>query len=347
MRHDDDDGLSIAGGGPGRGEDGSARAARPFTRRAVLGGAAAAPFGVACAGAMPAAGTAAAPGAGGEGRAGEAPADLPPLAPATGRIRLLVRGDDMGSTHGANMGCVRAAREGLVRSVEVIVPGPWFPEAVRLLERHAEIDVGVHLCLTSEWENARWRPLTRAPSLVDADGFFFPMTRQRAGFPPNTGFLDARPRLEEVEAELRAQIELLRRRVPRLSHASSHMGAATATPELRALTNRLLAEYGLMSEGLTLRRFELPPRPRDGGGDRAAGTERRLVAALGAVGPGDYMLVQHPATDDPEMRAIGHLGYYDVAADRAAETAALTSPRAREVVRRRGIELIDHRALRP
>jgi predicted glycoside hydrolase/deacetylase ChbG (UPF0249 family) len=51
--------------------------------------------------------------------------------------------------------------------------------------------------------------------------------------------------LDEVERELRAQIELLRKHLPRVSHVSTHMGAAMATPELRELTRRLAAEYGL------------------------------------------------------------------------------------------------------
>ena len=51
-----------------------------------------------------------------------------------GEIRLLVRGDDMGAAQAVNEACILGAREGIVRSVEVIVPGPWFLDAVRLLK---------------------------------------------------------------------------------------------------------------------------------------------------------------------------------------------------------------------
>src|SRR3954470_5253500 len=163
-----------------------------------------------------------------------------------GEIRLLVRGDDMGAAQSVNEACIRSAREGIVRSVEVIVPGPWFLDAVRRLGESPGLDVGVHLTLTSEWERVKWRPLTHAPSLVDADGYFRPMTSQRPNFPPGTGVVEAGPKPEEVERELRAQIETAKRHLgDRVSHVSTHMGAAVATPELRAITERLAREYGL------------------------------------------------------------------------------------------------------
>src|SRR5262245_56345109 len=171
-----------------------------------------------------------------------------------GEIRLLVRGDDMGVAQSVNEACIRSARDGIVRSVEVIVPGPWFLDAVRLLKENPGLDVGVHLALTSEWERVKWRPLTNAPSLVDAEGYFRPMTSQRADFPPDTGVIDANPKPQEVERELRAQIEMARRHLgERVSHVSTHMGTAVATPELRAITAKLAREFGL--------KLEAPRRP--------------------------------------------------------------------------------------
>src|SRR6187551_3336023 len=78
--------------------------------------------------------------------------------------RLIVRGDDMGYAHAGNEAILKCYREGIETSVEVIAPSPWFPEAVQMLTEHAEVDVGVHLALTSEWDNIKWRPLTEAQS---------------------------------------------------------------------------------------------------------------------------------------------------------------------------------------
>jgi predicted glycoside hydrolase/deacetylase ChbG (UPF0249 family) len=259
-----------------------------------------------------------------------------PGTPEDSRIELLVRADDLGAAKAMNDASIQCYRDGIVRSVEVIVPGPWFLDAARLLEENPGLDAGVHLTLTSEWDGCKWRPLTHAPSLVDADGYFRPMTRQRRDFPPGTGFLDANPSLAEVEAELRAQIAAAKKRIPRVSHVSSHMGAATATPELRAITARLAEEHGLRVEdsGLKgLRGFE---------GTTGDERERSLVALLEKLEPGRWLLVEHPGFDTPEMRGLGHEGYRDVAAHRAAVTAAFTSAKVKKAIEARGIRLIGY-----
>jgi len=109
----------------------------------------------------------------------------------SGAIKLVVRADDIGSCHTSNLACIKCYREGIVKSVEVQVCCPWFNEAVKMLRENPGLDVGVHLTLTSEWENYKWGPLTQAPSLVDAQGDFYPQTAQRPDFPPNTGFLQS------------------------------------------------------------------------------------------------------------------------------------------------------------
>jgi chitin disaccharide deacetylase len=256
-----------------------------------------------------------------------------------GEIALLVRADDMGAAQAVNQACIKTYKDGIVKSVEVIVPGPWFLDAVRLLKENPDLDVGVHLALTSEWERVKWGPLTKAPGLVDGDGYFRPMTRQRPDFPPDTGFLDAKPKLEEVERELRAQIELaLRHLGKRVSHVSSHMFAARANPELQALTERLAQEYGLRLEDAGV-------KFAGGFGNSSFSAEQRekaLVELLEKLQPGQWLLLEHPAFDTPEMRSIGHKGYENVAADRAAVTQAFTSARVKEVIARRRIRLLSY-----
>ena len=91
--------------------------------------------------------------------------------------RLIIRGDDMGFAHAGNLGIIASYKNGIERSVEVLVPSPWFPEAVRLLNENPGIDVGIHLALTSEWDNLKWRPLTDCKSLQDSNGYFYPMIK--------------------------------------------------------------------------------------------------------------------------------------------------------------------------
>jgi len=74
-------------------------------------------------------------------------------AEADSAIKLIVRADDIGSSHAANLACIQSYREGIARSVEVMVPCPWFNEAAGMLRANPGYDVGVHLTLTSEWAN--------------------------------------------------------------------------------------------------------------------------------------------------------------------------------------------------
>ena len=257
-------------------------------------------------------------------------------------IRLIVRGDDMGSSQASNEASVLCFRDGVMSDVEVMAVGPWFPQAARLLREHPGLDVGLHLALTSEWDNVKWRPLTTAPSLVGRDGTFHPMIWPHSHYGNERALKEQPWKLDEIERELRAQIELTRREVPQLSHLSDHMGFQALGPEVAALVRRLAAEY----------RLDIDPAAlgvKWVGWDGKPVTPTEKVASfarvLEALAPGTWLFVDHPALDTPEMRATGHAGYEAVAVDRQGVTDAWTSPAAREIVKRRGIELIGYRDL--
>jgi predicted glycoside hydrolase/deacetylase ChbG (UPF0249 family) len=263
---------------------------------------------------------------------------LPLLFQDKAEIRLLVRADDMGVAQGVNEACIKCVKDGIARSVEVIVPGPWFLDAVRRLQENPEIDVGIHLCLTSEWERVKWRPLTGPSSITDKDGYFYPTTRQRKDFPPGTGLFDANPKPEDLERELRAQIETLKRHLPRISHASTHMGAAVGTPELRAITEKLCKEFGLRLEAKGTK----PVRDWSGSKRTPEEKEAALAEAISKLEPGTWLIIEHPGVDTEEMRAMGHKGYENVAADRAGVTRAFTSDKVKQAVKAHGVALISH-----
>ena len=58
--------------------------------------------------------------------------------------------------------------------------------------------------------------------------------------------------------------------------------------------------------------------------------------------PGTWIIVEHPGVDTEEMRAIGHKGYENVAADRAGVTRAFTSDKVKAAIKARGVRLISH-----
>ena len=257
-------------------------------------------------------------------------------------IRLLVRGDDMGSSQASNEASIRCFRDGVMRDVELMAVGPWFPQAARLLRENPGLDVGLHLALTSEWDNVKWRPLTTAPSLVGRDGTFHPMIWPHPHYGKERALKEQPWKLDEIERELRAQIELTRREVPHLSHLSDHMGFQALGPEVAALVKQLATEY----------RLDIDPEAlgaRWVGWDGKPVTPAEKVASfarvLEALSPGTWLFVDHPALDTAEIRATGHVGYEQVAVDRQGVTDAWTSPTARDIVARRGIELIGYRDL--
>jgi chitin disaccharide deacetylase len=256
-------------------------------------------------------------------------------------IYLLVRGDDIGSSHTANVACIESFRNGIVRSVELMVPGPWFPEAVRLLNENPGLDVGVHLVMTSEWTDIKWRPLTCCPSLVDKDGYFFPMVWQRPDFPKGTALNDAPWKMNELEQELRAQIEMAKKYVPRASHLNCHMGFESIAPEIASLLKRLAVEYHL----------EINPDAMGyqytalwNGNDTTS--LQRIASTLHTLEnlkPGRYLFVEHPGMNTTEMQAIWHKGYENVASDRDAVTKVFTSKEVMGAVRSRGIILVSYK----
>ena len=257
-------------------------------------------------------------------------------------VRLIVRGDDMGSSQASNEAAIRCFKDGVMRDVEVMAVGPWFPQAARLLRENSGLDVGLHLAFTSEWDNVKWRPLTTAPSLVGRDGYFHPMIWPHPHYGKERALKEQPWKLDEIERELRAQIELAKREVPNLSHLSDHMGFQALGPEVAALVKRLAAEYRLDvdPDALGARYVGWDGKP-----ETSAEKVASFVRVLEALGPGTWIFVDHPALDTPEMRATSHVGYEAVAVDRQGVTDAWTSPAVKEVVRRRGIELIGYKDL--
>jgi chitin disaccharide deacetylase len=258
-------------------------------------------------------------------------------------IRLIVRGDDMGFSHSGNEAVIKCHREGIETTIEVLAPSPWFPEAVRLLAANPRVDVGVHLTLTSEWDNVKWRPLTRCPSLVDADGYFFPMVRPNKNY-PGRSVVEQRWRIEEIEQEFRAQIELVRRHVPRVSHVTAHMTCTSLSPEVAGLTRRLARDAGIDIDldelGVKSVRYV---GPKVTPAEKLAG----FLKMLDTLAPGaTYMFLEHPGLDTPELRAISHIGYENVAVDRQGVTDTLIHPRVKAAIKERGIELIGYRDLK-
>ena len=137
---------------------------------------------------------------------------------------LIMHVDDVGMSWDSNQGAINALEKGVATSLSIMMPCPWVPGFAHYLEKHPELDAGLHLTLTSEWTDYRWSPLSgkaQTPGLVDKEGAFW------AGVPDVVSHATA----DEVEKEILAQIERARGLGIEPTHLDSHMGTLFAKPE--------------------------------------------------------------------------------------------------------------------
>lgn len=262
--------------------------------------------------------------------------------PAQSPPRLIVRGDDMGFTQSANDAILAASARGIQTSIEIMPTTAWFPQAVEMLKKNPQLDVGIHLTLTSEWDNLKWGPLTHAPSLIDANGYFYPFLWPNKAYPGQ--HLKEKPwKLDEIEREFRAQIEKVMKHIPSASHLSAHMGCTSLSSEVGELVQRLANEYGLL--------FDLKALGVEGvsyKGDKKTSADKKasFLSMLHSLKPGKtYLFVDHPALNTPEMQSVGHIGYTDVATDRQGVTDTWTDQDVKETIKKLGIKLISYKDL--
>ncbi|MFO7670497.1 MAG: polysaccharide deacetylase family protein [Bacteroidales bacterium] len=255
-------------------------------------------------------------------------------------IRLIIRGDDIGSSHAANLGCIISYQEGIMQSVEIMVPCAWFPEAIKMLNENPGLDVGVHITFTSEWENIKWRPLTNAPGITDDDGYFFPLIWPGDRVPADQSLKGSDWKPEEIEAEMRAQIELAIKHIPQLSHLSCHMGCSGWDEEVAAIYSRLAKEYKL---NIPTSDYGVERFPLAGKGETSEERINDFIEGLNKLEGGKtYLFVEHPALESMEMSAVGHEGYENVNQDRQMVTELFTSKEVMKVIEERGIQLISY-----
>ena len=232
---------------------------------------------------------------------------MPSLAERLGYVAdahlLIVNCDDIGSSHSANVASERAMRHGIATSATLMVPCPWAREAVEMFEG---LDVGIHLTLTAEYPTYRWRTLTDAPSLRDAQGYM----------PRTTAELWSKADVAEVEAECRAQIDQALAWGVDITHLDNHMGSLQINAALYPIYVKLAREY------------KLPLRMAGEGGDARLGFGGRKQATdAGILFPDHFSfqwgaettalldrylteprsgvteVILHPVEDGPELHA--------------------------------------------
>ncbi|WP_338875557.1 polysaccharide deacetylase family protein [Spirosoma sp. SC4-14] len=125
--------------------------------------------------------------------------------------------DDAGMSYESNVGTINALEKGIASSTSIMMPCGWVPQFFDYLKKHPNVDAGVHLTLTSEWDNYRWTPLAgrdKAPGLYDQQGAFWHSVAQVVEHASTA----------DVDAEIRAQLARYRAFGVEPTHMDSHMG---------------------------------------------------------------------------------------------------------------------------
>ena len=248
---------------------------------------------------------------------------------------------------------------GIISSGAIMYPCPWANAAIELCQKNPQIDMGVHLTLTSEWQHYRWGPIsTRNPrsGLMDAEGYFYRTTAeaQKHGQPA------------AVKVELQAQLNRALQAGLHPTHIDTHMGSVAAAKFMNAYT-QLAKKHKLppmifrMDEA-EWRATGLDPITAKLAARMIHQLEEQHVPLLDAINqlslewsegyrdmtkqtlsdlkPGITHFIIHPNKDTPELRAIAP----DWRA-RVANYEDFMSDEIRQHIKNIGLQVIGYRAL--
>lgn len=271
---------------------------------------------------------------------------------APGTKLIIVHADDLGETHAVNAAAIKALQAGTINSASLMVPCPWFPEIADYAKSHPDADFGLHLTLTSERVYYRWgpvAPLDKVSSLVDTNGYLYHDWEEKQHVNP-----------QEVESELRAQIERALAMGVRPTHLDSHQYRLIMTgKELFDVMLRVAHEYKLpvfVTRDWFANYPYLPQSlgPGDIVLDHTVTIEPEVtpekwdefyINALKNLKPGVTEFVIHPGFDDEELRAATRERSTWGSAWRQRDYDFFTSAQFREILAQQKIKLITWREL--
>ena len=271
--------------------------------------------------------------------------------PPTAKL-LILNADDLAVTHSEDVASFAALDQKLVTSATVMVPCPWFTEVAAYAKAHPEADLGLHLTLTSEWQTFRWGPIaSRAlvPSLVGADGYFY----------ASVADVVKHAKLDEVEMEIRAQIERAKSMGLEPSHLDAHMHSLYASPELFGVFLKVARDYKLPIRGARNDKLFQAVLPLMAPGDPVpdaifspgedvpvSGWTDYYVNLIKNLQPGVTEIFVHLAHDDAETQAVTVDHPEWGAAWRQREVEAMSSQPFRKALEDNHIILIGWRDIK-
>jgi hopanoid biosynthesis associated protein HpnK len=288
--------------------------------------------------------------------------------------RLIINADDFGLTLGVNCAIAEAHAKGVVTSSTLMAASSAFDDAVVVAKSTPNLSVGCHVVLVDGDPIA---PHSAIPNLVEANGAAPTLRRRLVPFVVRA--LRGRIPPGELRTEISAQISKLKAAGLAVSHVDTHKHThifpAIFKPLLEAARElgvhavrnpfapiKPLAFAHLMrrpklwtrySEVRLLRRFaaefkaaaeQMGMVTTDGSfGIVSTGAldEKLFEAIVGCIPEGTWEFVCHPGYRDAALDGVRTR----LRASREQELQVLTSERARDVVKRHGVELISYTQL--
>jgi predicted glycoside hydrolase/deacetylase ChbG (UPF0249 family) len=265
---------------------------------------------------------------------------------------LILHADDLAVAHSEDAASFDALDKNAVTSASIMVPCPWLSEVAAYAKSHPDADLGLHLTLTSEWSTYRWGPVEskdKVPSLLDPAGYLW------ADTPDAVHSLKA----DDVEREIRAQIERAVAMGIHPTHLDSHMGTLFSRPDLFAVYVKVAREYKLPF--LAFIAGSMPPGLSAMLSDKdvllnsvvianpavsAANWKTFYFDAVKNLKPGITEIIVHLGHDDAEMQAVmvDHIDYG--AAWRQRDYGIVTSPEFKQALEDNHVILIHWKDLK-
>jgi len=162
-----------------------------------------------------------------------------------GKKVILLHIDDAGMCDEANIATRHYFENGNLQSAAVMVPCPYADDLIEWAKKQKSPDIGVHLTLTSEWKSYRWGPVsdsTKVAGLIDPEG------KMWHDVPDVVMHASA----EEVETEVRAQIDKVLAMGYAPTHIDTHMGTLYGSIEYLKVFLKIAEEYNTPANAIDL-----------------------------------------------------------------------------------------------
>lgn len=158
---------------------------------------------------------------------------------------LILHADDAGMCEEANIATQKQLTNGEIQSAAVMMPCPNAEDMIKWAIDNPKHDVGIHLTLTAEWKEYRWGTVTdsaQVPGLLDPEGKMWRSVRE----------VVMNAKAEEVEKEIRAQIDKAIAMGYNPSHMDTHMGTLYGHPAFVQAFFKVAMEYGIPANAIEL-----------------------------------------------------------------------------------------------